>query len=90
MRNITSIRELNANSIDNLVALRGIVMRCSDIIPEMQRASFRCVQCGHSEEILLDRGRLEEPNICDRCYTKFSFTLEHNQSFFNNKQHIKL
>jgi len=35
LRNITSIRDLNANTIDNLVAVRGIVMRCSDIIPEM-------------------------------------------------------
>jgi DNA replication licensing factor MCM4 len=49
MRKIYRIRELDPNQIDQLVALRGIVIRCSDVIPEMKEAAFTCFKCGREE-----------------------------------------
>ena len=40
------IRDLDPNHIDKLVSIKGIVIRNSDIIPEMKEASFKCQKCG--------------------------------------------
>ena len=47
LRHITKMRELGPEKMDMLVAIKGIVIRCSDIVPDMRIASFRCAQCGH-------------------------------------------
>jgi DNA replication licensing factor MCM4 len=36
------MRSLNPSDINKLVKLKGIVIRCSDIIPDMKTAYFRC------------------------------------------------
>ena len=40
LRKVYRIRELSPDHIDKLVTLRGIVIRCNDIIPEMKEAHF--------------------------------------------------
>jgi DNA replication licensing factor MCM4 len=90
LRHITSMRELGPEKMDMLVAIKGIVIRCSDIVPDMRIASFRCAQCGFLEKVTLERGKVEEPNSCERCLGKYSFELMHNYSLFSDKQHIKL
>lgn len=90
LRHIINMRELGPEKMDMLVAIKGIVIRCSDIVPDMRIASFRCAQCGHIEKVTLERGKVEEPNSCPRCMAKYSFELMHNYSLFSDKQHIKL
>lgn len=90
LRHVTRMRELGPEKMDMLVAIKGIVIRCSDIVPDMRIASFRCAQCGHIEKVTLERGKVEEPNSCSKCLTKYSFELMHNYSLFSDKQHIKL
>ena len=90
LRHVTSMRELGPEKMDMLVALKGIVIRCSDIVPDMRIATFRCAQCGFLEKVTLERGKVEEPNSCNRCLAKYSFELMHNYSLFSDKQHIKL
>lgn len=36
------MRDLDPKDIETLVALRGIVIRCSSIMPDMRQAVFRC------------------------------------------------
>lgn len=67
-----------------------MVIRVSDIIPEMRIATFKCAQCGLIEEVSLERGRIEENTTCNRCMAKFSFELIHNRSLFSDKQHVKI
>ncbi len=67
-----------------------MVIRVSDIIPEMRQATFKCVQCGLIEVKVLERGKLEESSTCNRCMAKFSFELIHNRSIYSDKQHIKI
>lgn len=90
LRHVTSMREMGPDKIDMLIAIRGIVIRVSDIVPDMRVADFRCVQCGRHEKVTLERGKVEEPNSCPRCLAKYSFELIHNLSTFSDKQHIKL
>lgn len=39
------------------MSLKGMIIRCSSIIPEIREAVFRCLVCRHySDPIVVDRG----------------------------------
>lgn len=56
MREVYRIREIGPDAIDKLVALKGIVIRCSDVIPEMKEAAFLCFKCGRERLNILSVG----------------------------------
>src|SRR5690606_26478897 len=47
LRKKSRMRDLNPADINHLISITGIVIRCSEIQPEMKEAHFRCVVCGH-------------------------------------------
>eukprot|EP00953_Heterococcus_sp_UTEX-ZZ885_P017233 9646-Heterococcus_DN1.PRE.2 len=61
-----------------MVALRGMVIRSSAIIPDLKQAFFRCIVCGDVREVMIDRGRIEEPGICLGCGTRNAHEVIHN------------
>ncbi|XP_073085591.1 DNA replication licensing factor MCM4 isoform X2 [Manis javanica] len=85
-----NMRNLNPEDIDQLIAISGMVIRTSQLIPEMQEAFFQCQLCAHTARVEIDRGRIAEPCVCDRCRTAHSMALIHNRSMFSDKQMIKL
>ncbi|KAL7066894.1 putative cell division control protein 54 [Cryptosporidium serpentis] len=97
---ISNAREINPSDIEQLISIRGIIIRCSDVIPEMQKATFRCTSnydvngtsttCQHREYRLLVGGEIDEPIICPVCNNKYSFELLHNSCQFSNKQILKI
>ena len=78
------------SDIDRLITIAGMVIRCSNPMPEMREGLFMCAVCLLTEKVELDRGRLEEPTLCSNCNTKHSFELLHNRCHFINRQVIKL
>lgn len=86
----TNMRSLNPTDIDQLITINGMVIRTSNLIPEMREAFFRCYVCKNSTTVEIERGRIVEPTICQNCNTSFSFQLIHNQSSYTDKQMIKL
>uniref|UniRef100_A0A671F9D2 DNA replication licensing factor MCM4 n=1 Tax=Rhinolophus ferrumequinum TaxID=59479 RepID=A0A671F9D2_RHIFE len=86
----TNMRNLNPEDIDQLIAINGMVIRTSQLIPEMQEAFFQCQVCAHTARVEMDRGRIAEPCVCERCHTTHSMALIHNRSVFSDKQMIKL
>ena len=70
LRKVYRIRELGPEHIDKLVTLRGIVIRNSDVIPEMKEAYFVCSNCQKEESRMAERGRINEPIECSSCNTK--------------------
>ncbi|KAK2576633.1 hypothetical protein KPH14_005299 [Odynerus spinipes] len=85
-----SMRLLNPEDIDQLITVSGMVIRTSNIMPEMREAFFECIVCGFSTLIEMDRGRIVEPTACTKCNNNYCFTLIHNRSHFSDKQMIKL
>ncbi|KAI4581900.1 hypothetical protein MJG53_009425 [Ovis ammon polii x Ovis aries] len=85
-----NMRNLNPEDIDQLIAISGMVIRTSQLIPEMQEAFFQCQVCAHTARVEIDRGRIAEPCVCERCHTSHSMALIHNRSVFSDKQMIKL
>ncbi|XP_036293170.1 DNA replication licensing factor MCM4 isoform X2 [Pipistrellus kuhlii] len=85
-----NMRNLNPEDIDQLISISGMVIRTSQLIPEMQEAFFQCQVCAHTAQVEMDRGRIAEPCVCERCHTTHSMALIHNRSVFSDKQMIKL
>lgn len=84
------IRELDPSHIEMLIALKGIVIRCSDVIPEMKEAVFKCESCAKEERRYIEKGRIQEPNYCEGCNKPGTFKLDHNLCLFSDKQHVKV
>nr|CAB3477315.1 unnamed protein product [Digitaria exilis] len=87
------LRNLNPSDIEKMVSIKGMIIRCSSVIPELKEAVFRCLVCGfYSDPVMVDRGRVTEPHICqkEQCKATNSMTLVHNRCRFADKQIIKL
>jgi len=87
---ITSMRLLNPTDIDQLVTMTGMIIRLSNLIPEMAEAFFKCSVCSATCTVKLERGRILEPTLCQTCNTNHSYELIHNRCTFFDKQLIKL
>ena len=88
-----NMRDLNPSDIDQLVSIRGMVTRTSNIIPDLKAAFFRCSICGHTPELTtIDRNRIQEPTVCENkdCGAKMSMQLVHNRCTFSNKQQVRM
>lgn len=85
-----NMRSLNPEDIDQLITIAGMVIRCSNIMPEMREAFFKCIVCAFTTAVEIDRGRITEPTLCPNCNTNHCFTLIHNRCHFTDKQLIKL
>eukprot|EP00794_Sanderia_malayensis_P018855 gene18856-20755_t len=85
-----NMRSLNPEDIDQLITISGMVIRTSDLIPEMRAAFFRCYVCHATATVEIDRGRISEPSVCRNCNTNHSMHMIHNRSQFSDKQMVKL
>lgn len=58
----------------------------------MKTAFFRCLNCSHTVQVEIDRGRIEEPGRCPRdvCQGVGTMSLVHNRSEFADRQIIRL
>ena len=53
MKKLYKIREMDPSHIDKLVTIKGIVIRNSDVIPEMKEAVFKCEKCHSIENVFV-------------------------------------
>ena len=86
----SAIRELGPSNIETLIALKGLVVRTSKVIPEVSVAHFECWACKHTEKSVVERGRIFEPTRCSHCSRQYSFQLVHNLCLFEDKQLIRV
>ena len=90
LKHKSRLRDLNPKDINQLISIQGIIIRVSDIYPEMKDAFFKCAVCGHKIQSPIDRGRVTEPHVCPKCGAKHAFELVHNLCIFTDKQFIKM
>jgi len=84
------MRALGPTDIDQLVSVRGMVIRSTGVIPDLKVGFFKCATCGAEREVLVDRGRVQEPTTCESCQSKFSFEIVHNRCLYADKQVVKM
>ncbi|PVV03283.1 hypothetical protein BB560_002244 [Smittium megazygosporum] len=87
-----NMRNLDPGDIDKLVVIKGMLIRASPVIPDMEQAFFKCSQCDWTTVISLDKGIIQEPNKCGNIDCGANNTLEiiHNRCTFVDKQICKL
>lgn len=87
-----NLRDLDPSDMDKMIAVKGLVIRTTPIIPDMKEAFFRCQVCNHTVMVGIDRGKIAEPTQCPRqvCSSPNSMQIVHNRSIFADKQVIKL
>lgn len=85
-----NMRILNPEDIDTLVGIKGMVIRCGSIIPELKKAFFQCLRCNWSKGVDNDNNVINEPIVCDNCKARRTMQLIHNRGLFHDKQMIKL
>ncbi|GFH54761.1 cdc21-like protein [Chaetoceros tenuissimus] len=90
LKSLAHMRSLDPHSMDNLLSIRGMVVRTSPIIPDLKVAHFQCTICAHTEAITLERGRISEPTVCPECNIKQGFELVHNRCIFADKQMVRI
>jgi len=90
LKEVSNLRCLDPIAMDTMVAIKGMIVRCSPIIPDLKVAHFTCCVCGHDHQVAIDRGRVEEPKQCPSCNTKGSYSLVHNRCVFADKQLVRL
>ena len=66
-----SLRGLDPNDIDQLVTIRGMVIRATSLVPEMSEAFFICAKCNYEEKVEIEKGRINEPAICRACNVSY-------------------
>ncbi|KAI1895909.1 hypothetical protein AGOR_G00111610 [Albula goreensis] len=72
---LTALKTLRANLYGKYVALRGTVVRVSNIKPLCSRMAFDCNACGHTQALPLTDGKFTTPTKCPQveCHGR-SFT----------------
>lgn len=86
------MRNMNPVDIEKLITLKGIVIRCSDLVPDMMAGLFRCTneECKNEVNVKLVHWTIPEPTKCSNCNQNHSFQLIHNDCSFQDKQMLKL
>lgn len=89
---VVNMRELNPADIDQLVTIKGLVIRTSNIIPDMRMGFFKCLKCNYEFEVDNVKGVIQEPSKCPRkdCDALHSLSLIHNRCQFNDKQIVRV
>lgn len=93
LKSSISMRNLNPSDIERMVSLKGMIIRCSSIIPEIREALFRCLVCGYySDPVVINRGQITEPRVClkEECQARNAMTLVHNRCRFTDKQIVRI
>eukprot|EP00172_Hildenbrandia_rubra_P000331 Plantae.Rhodophyta-Hildenbrandia_rubra.ctg11562.p1 GENE.Plantae.Rhodophyta-Hildenbrandia_rubra.ctg11562~~Plantae.Rhodophyta-Hildenbrandia_rubra.ctg11562.p1 ORF type:complete len:787 (-),score=140.58 Plantae.Rhodophyta-Hildenbrandia_rubra.ctg11562:3776-6136(-) len=85
-----TMRDLNPSEITTLISVKGMIIRVSPVIPDIQTALYRCNKCFHTKEAMIEYGRIEEPRKCRRCNSRDSYALLHTRSTFSDKQMMRL
>ena len=58
---ITEVKNFNPKNINRLICFRGIIIRASEIDPEMKNSYFRCTFCREDISVPLDNAKVQEP-----------------------------
>jgi replicative DNA helicase Mcm len=88
------IRGLRAKNIDKLVWLKGITIRSSAVRPRLRKATFECMVCGVTFEIIQLTSKVKWPRFCInkscKAKAKSDFRLITKQSEFVDWQSITI
>jgi replicative DNA helicase Mcm len=90
LNNPTEIREIRAHHRGQLLSVRGIVRKATDVRPKIQEAAFECQRCGTLTRIPQTGGDFQEPHECQGCERQGPFEINFDQSEFVDAQKLRV
>ncbi len=83
------LREINADLIDKLVGVSGMVVRSSEIKPLAKKVAYHCANCGELFDARLKGLLLTKPQKCPKCGER-EFEMDPEHSIFIDFQMVRL
>jgi replicative DNA helicase Mcm len=83
------LREINADLIDKLVSVSGMVVRSSEVKPLAKKVAYRCANCNTVTEAQLKGLVLKKPQKCHACSEK-ELEMDPENSLFIDFQMVRL
>ena len=83
------LREINADVINKLISVPGMVVRTSEIKPLAKKIAYACLNCNTLNEALLKGLTLKKPTRCTQCSEK-ELEMDPENSFFTDFQLVRL
>ena len=87
-----AIRDIRHDHLEKFVAIKGTVLRKTDVKFNITKAAFRCQRCDHVSHVLQLDGPFVEPFECenDACGRKGPFKFVQEESEWADKRKIRL
>lgn len=83
------LREINAEVIDKLIGVSGMVVRSSEVKPLAKKIGYRCLNCNAINETHQKGLVLKKPLKCINCSEK-ELEMDPENSIFNDFQMVRL
>src|SRR6266508_87152 len=83
------LREINADLIDKLVSISGMVVRSSEVKPLAKKVAYRCTNCNTVTEAQLKGLAMKKPLKCHTCAEK-ELEMDPEKSVFIDFQMVRL
>jgi replicative DNA helicase Mcm len=83
------LREINAEMIDKLIGVSGMVVRTSEVKPLAKKIGYRCQNCEAVNEAQLKGLSLKKPTKCINCSEK-ELEMDPDSSLFTDFQLVRL
>ena len=83
------LREINADVINKLISVPGMVVRTSEIKPLAKKIAYACLNCNTLNEAQLKGLTLKKPTRCTQCSEK-ELEMDPENSFFTDFQLVRL
>ncbi|HSF00635.1 MAG TPA: minichromosome maintenance protein MCM [Nitrososphaeraceae archaeon] len=84
-----SLREINAEVINKLVGVSGMVVRSSEVKPLAKKIGYRCLNCSEITEAQLRGLVLKQPLKCGKCSEK-ELEMDPDTSIFIDFQMVRM
>ncbi|HVX01718.1 MAG TPA: LAGLIDADG family homing endonuclease [Nitrososphaera sp.] len=83
------LRDINAELIDKLVSVSGMVVRSSEVKPLAKKVAYKCTNCNAVTEATLKGLVLKKPSKCNACGEK-ELDMDPENSIFIDFQMVRL
>ena len=90
LQRTTGIRDIRARHRGQLVEVRGIVRKATDVRPKITEAAFECQRCGTLTRVPQSSGKFHEPHDCQGCERQGPFDINFDQSEFVDAQKLRV
>lgn len=84
-----TLRDINAEVIDKLIGVWGMVVRSSEVKPLAKKIGYRCMNCNTINEAQLKGLLLKKPTKCSNCAER-ELEMDPENSIFTDFQLVRL